>query len=133
MRYHAKDRTSAIGAKVWRFESVETSIQATSTILIYITVAKILEPKKLEVILKAVPVVQNDPTWDCITWVKNALEELHKSGCLGTRQSEWEVVKQVAMDYVTRKVTEHRFDGQVLVDKVKVPTYDLMDRKEIVP
>lgn len=31
-------------------------------ILRRITVAKILEPKKLEVILKAVPVVQNDPT-----------------------------------------------------------------------
>jgi len=37
------------------------------------------------------------------------------------------------MDYVTWKVTEHCFDEQVHVDKVKVPTYDLMDRKEIVP
>lgn len=50
-----------------RFESVETSIQATNMILIRITVTKILELEKLEMILKAVPVVQNDPTWDCIT------------------------------------------------------------------
>jgi hypothetical protein len=62
MRYHAKDRTSATGAKVRRFESAETSIQATNMILIRITVTKILELKKLEMILKAVPVVQNDPT-----------------------------------------------------------------------
>ena len=80
MRYHAKDRTSATGAKEWRFESVEASIQATSMILIRITVAKILKPEQVEMILKAIPVVQNDPTWNCITWVKNALEELHKSG-----------------------------------------------------
>ena len=112
---------------------MEASIQATSMILIRITVAKILKPEQVEMILKAIPVVQNDPTWNCITWVKNALEELHKSGCLGTHQSEWKVVEQVAMDYVTRKVTEHRFDGQIPVDTKKVPTYDLMDKKEVVP
>lgn len=67
MRYHAKDRTNATGVKVRRFESAETSIQATNMILIRITVTKILELEKLEMILKAVPVVQNDPTWDCIT------------------------------------------------------------------
>jgi hypothetical protein len=76
MRYHAKEGINATGAKLWRFESVETTIQPTSMLLIRVTVAKILEPEKLDVILRAIPVVQNDPTWNCITWVKNALEEL---------------------------------------------------------
>jgi hypothetical protein len=39
----------------------------------------------------------------------------------------------VAMEYVTRKMNEHRFDGQVSADTKKVPTYDLMLRKEVVP
>jgi hypothetical protein len=70
------------------FENVEASIQTTSMILIRTTVAKILKLSRWEMILKAIPVVKNDSTWNCITWVKNALEELHKSGCLGTHQTE---------------------------------------------
>lgn len=133
IRYHAKDRTNASGLKEWRFERVEASLQATSMILVRITVAKIIKPEEVEMILRAIPIVQNNPDWDCITWVKDALTALDQSGCFGTRQSEWTVVKQAAIEYVTRKVTEHRFDGKIKVDTEKVPTYDLIDRKEVVP
>jgi hypothetical protein len=57
IRYHAKDRTDATGVTAWTFESVEISIQPTSMILVRITVAKVLETKKLEEILRIIPVL----------------------------------------------------------------------------
>jgi hypothetical protein len=60
MRYDAKERIRATKAFIWKFESMEPPIQPTSMILIRITVAKVLKSKKIETIVRAVAVVQND-------------------------------------------------------------------------
>lgn len=51
---------------------------------------------------------------------------------LGTSVVEWEKVRSEAMDYCQRKKDQHRFDGQGNFDTRKVPTYDLIEQKEII-
>lgn len=52
---------------------------------------------------------------------------------LGAKVVEWEKVREGAMAYCQRKKDEHRFDGKGKLDMNKVPTYDLVERKETVP
>jgi hypothetical protein len=66
-------------------------------------------------------------------WVKEALDTLKvNSKALGTSVVEWEKVRNKAMNYCQRKKDQHRFDGQGNYNMRKVPTYDLMERKEII-
>ncbi|GAB1212609.1 hypothetical protein ATERTT37_001753 [Aspergillus terreus] len=45
---------------------------------------------------------------------------------------EWDKVRSTVMEYCQRKKDQYRFDGQGQFDKDKVPTYDLMERKETI-
>ena len=78
--YHAKERLDTSGSLIWIYEGVETSLLPASMILVCIMVAKILEPDSVEPTLAAVRLVQKDPSWNCLTWVENALEALERSG-----------------------------------------------------
>lgn len=51
---------------------------------------------------------------------------------LGTSVVKWEKVRSEAMEYCQRKKDQHRFDGQGNFDMRKVPTYDAMERMEII-
>ena len=67
-----------------------------------------------------------------MSWVKEALEKLKAdTKALGTSVIEWGRVRSEAMGYCQRKKDQHRFDGQGNFYMSKVPTFDLMERKEI--
>ncbi|KAL4982938.1 hypothetical protein BDW68DRAFT_191726 [Aspergillus falconensis] len=64
---------------------------------------------------------------------KEALEGLNAdTKSLGTSVTEWSRVRNAAVDYCQRKKDQHRFDGQGNFGMRKVPTYDLMEQKEII-
>lgn len=84
-------------------------------------------------ILRNTPIRQGQPGWNCVFWVKEALEILKLDPkALGTNVVEWEKVRYETMDYCQRKKDQHRFDGQGNFNMRTVPTYDLMERKEII-
>lgn len=65
--------------------------------------------------------------------MKEALEALKTdTNALGTSVVEWDKVRSTVMEYCQRKKDQYRFDGQGQFDKDKVPTYDLMERKETI-
>lgn len=106
---------------------------ATSQILTRIMIAKVADRDRLFDAVRAVPVIQDDPAWNCVMWVKGALEALNKDAkALGTSKLEWQTVRDVAMDYVQRKKDAHRFDGKGDYDTKWAPTYDLLERKELI-
>jgi hypothetical protein len=84
-------------------------------------------------ILRNTPIRQGQPGWNCVFWVKESLEMLRVDPrALGTNVVEWPMVRSEAMDYCQRKKDQHRFDGQGNFNMRTVPTYDLMQRKEII-
>lgn len=140
VRYHAKEvlHTTTM-AWEWQFEKVETSLGTTRMILVRMMVAKVVDDGRLDEILRAVVMQPGTPGWNCVGWVKDALEALERDGrALGTRVIQWDKVRNTAMEFCTRKETEDRFklttsNNPKKYDLSKVPTYNLLDRKEVVP
>lgn len=101
-------------------------------LLIRVVVGKVEDAARLDLILRQVPVREDDVGWNCVTWVRDALTALEKDGkALGTSQTNWNKVRQVAMTYCEQKKKRGRFQPGDY-DPRKVPTYDLMDQKETV-
>jgi hypothetical protein len=134
MRYHAKERMIAPHQIEWYFEERDVSLLATSMLLVRVMIGKVESKDRLVSTLRKVPIRQEQAGWNCVGWVKEALEALNADGrALGTSVTEWQAVRNGAMWYVQKKKDEHRFDGQGSFDMRLAATYDLLDGKETVP
>lgn len=133
MRYHAKERITGPGTSSWLFEERETTLAATSMLLVRVLIAKVEKKDQLETILRNTPIREDVVGWNCVGWVQEALQRLHANGeVLGTSITEWTVIRDTAMHYCQQKKDEHRFDGQGDFDMTKAATYDLILRKETI-
>ena len=133
MRCNAKERPRQGGGSEWVFEEVETPLLPTRMLLTRVMVAKVLDKHRLVQVLSQVSIRQDQPNWNCVLWVKEALGDLDADGrVLGTRVTSWDSVRDAAMNYTQRKKDEHRFDGQGTFDMKMVPTYDLIENIETV-
>lgn len=122
----------------WEFEERDISMGATSMILVRVVVGKVKDQQRLVSILKSIEIRANQPGWNCVGWVQEALEVLGKDGkALGTSITDWQTIRDTSLWYIQRKEVEHRFDGRAQpgsFDATKVPTYDMAEKKtEIVP
>ncbi|KAG2415380.1 hypothetical protein HFD88_006571 [Aspergillus terreus] len=133
VRYHAKEWPRPEGGSTWLFEERSSRLLPSSMILVRIMVGKVIDRNRLVESLRIRPIRQGEPGWNCVSWVKEALEALETDkNALGSSVLEWDKIRNTAMEYCQRKKGQHRFDGQGQFDKDKVPTYDLMERKEII-
>ncbi|EXA30843.1 hypothetical protein BFJ63_vAg18137 [Fusarium oxysporum f. sp. narcissi] len=136
-RFHAKERIYSGMQSVWEFSEQETGTSSTLMILVRIQVAKVMNMRSLEAILRSVPVRGEQRGWNCVEWVREALAALQNDNkALGTSVLDWATVRDTAMWYVEQKAMQHRFDGQAApgqFDTSRVSTYDLLERKELVP
>ncbi|KZF20584.1 hypothetical protein L228DRAFT_249337 [Xylona heveae TC161] len=134
MRYHAKERPSGPGKMEWFFEEREVPLAATNMLLVRVMIGKVEKRDRLINILRSVPIRQNVQGWNCVWWVKEALELLRADGkALGTSILEWKSVRDCAMAYCQAKKDKHRFDGKVKYDMTKAATFDLIEGKETIP
>lgn len=134
MRYHAKERITGPNASAWLFEERETTLSATSMLLVRVMIAKVENKDRFISIIRNTPVRQDVAGWNCVGWVQEALQSLEADEkALGTGVTEWTKVRNAVMEYCQRKKDEHRFDGQGNYDMTKAPTYDLVERKEKIP
>jgi len=99
-------------------------------LLIRIMIGKTERKDRLICTLRGLPVMQGRQGWNCVSWVKEALETLQADGAvLGTSILVWGKVRDAAMDYCQKKKERHRFDGKGNFDMSKAATYDLLERK----
>lgn len=132
-RYHTREKLKAPGVVEWVFEERECPLLATSMLLVRVIIGKVEDGNRLVEILRSTPIRQGQAGWNCVFWVKEALETLTADGkALGTNVIQWEKVRSEAMAYCQSKKDQHRFDGQGNFDTTKAPTYDLIERKEII-
>lgn len=121
------------GVSEWLFEEVPTSLTPTRMIMVRVLIAKIEDTDTLARLLRRIPIRQGQQGWNCVYWIKEALSELRASkNIIGTSVVEWEAVRNAAMSYCQQKKDEHRFDGTVKIDVLRVPTFDLIQGKEII-
>ncbi|KAI9777781.1 MAG: hypothetical protein M1839_008576 [Geoglossum umbratile] len=134
-RYHVINKPLAYGGEVksnWVFERRELDNVRTFMLLVRVLVAKIQNRSVLESLLQSVPVVQDDSSWRCRTWVREALQMLAGGGVLGTNAvTEWARVEKECIGFVARKKEEDRFKS--IQPWEAPPTLDLMEGKDISP
>jgi hypothetical protein len=132
-RYHAKERMTAAGQSEWYFEERDVTLLATSMLLVRIMIGKVEKMDRLASAVRRVPIRQGETGWNCVSWVKEALEALTADGkALGTSVTEWPVVRDGAMWYIHKKKAEHRFDGKGNFNMRLAATYDLLGGKETI-
>ncbi|MCJ1246429.1 hypothetical protein MMC30_003636 [Trapelia coarctata] len=148
-RYHAKSLPPTPSKPMqWLYEEHYISTTPENMLLVLITIGKVTNLPHLEGILRGVPVVQGSESWNCVSWVKDALEALRGDGerervpvlqrglenekALGTHILEWEMVRDASMRYCAEKRVQRRFDGKADFDMKRIPTFDLLERKETV-
>ncbi|KAI0020265.1 hypothetical protein F4780DRAFT_779621 [Xylariomycetidae sp. FL0641] len=136
-RFHAKERlvvtsqTQSPQTK-WTFETRRIPLQALAMQLVRVVIAKVNDADRLRAVLEEVPVRPELRGWNCVAWVKEALEEAKRDGkTLGTSARDWESVRDTAMWYVAQKKAAHRFDGKGQFDQRKAATWDMLDQKEL--
>ncbi|KAK5113788.1 hypothetical protein LTR62_003172 [Meristemomyces frigidus] len=135
-RFHGKETITIVDGRArstWIFERRSTSMRATTMILIRVMIGKIVSKERLESVFESTPVREGDPGWNCVGWVREALEGLERDGrALGTSITAWESVRDTAMRYVEAKKAQHRFDGQGSFDLTQVATWDMLTDKELI-
>ena len=82
-------------------------------------------------VFASVPDLQNNPSWSCRIWVRNALNALSAAG-LGKyfKKSTWEEVENISVWYAQRKREEARYGDENEITFEVIPTYDLIQKKE---
>lgn len=117
----------------WHFEEAGISRSPERVLLARVVVAKAVDRDRLLTVLRSVPVRQGVEGWNCVAWVREALELLREDGSvLGTAKLEWAVVRDAVMGYVGRKKGAHRFAGEGGFDMSRVATWDSIEERELV-
>ncbi|KAJ5121415.1 uncharacterized protein N7515_009376 [Penicillium bovifimosum] len=133
VRYNAKEILDPGGNPTWEYEELDCNMGATHMLLIRIMVGKVANGRRTIEVLRNTPMRQGEPGWNCVGWVKEALERLKADGkALGTSNLEWSTVRNKAMEYCQHKKDQHRFDGQGDFDIRKPPTFDLLEDREVI-
>lgn len=132
IRLHAMHRVNTSGVPEWEFEERGCSLANTNMSLVRVIIGKIEDKDRMLGILRRIPIRKDEAGWNCVSWVKEAIEALQADGkALGTSILDWKKVSSEAMAYCQRKKDQHRFDGQGQFNMQKVATYDLLEGKEI--
>lgn len=121
----------------WVFEERDIGMNPTAMILVRIMIGKVMSIERVMAGLRDVPIRDNQSGWNCVWWVKEALDMLRQEGKALSRTSvtDWAKVRGTSMRYAKKKEREHRFDGGAppgLFDVDRVATYSLLQMDEII-
>ncbi|MCJ1437621.1 hypothetical protein MMC27_007008 [Xylographa pallens] len=131
VRYHAINRTDG-----WIFEERSASLEATNMLLVRVIIGKVVDTQGLRRVMHNIQVQNNNPAWNCVAWIKDALVKLAEGNIMGTSQLDWQTVRDTALRYIEEKRAQHRFDGKAQkgqFDIRKPATFDLLTGKEVIP
>lgn len=139
MRFHAKNEITMVDGSyrsVWKYESKTTFLLSTDVLLVRIMIGKVINMHRLVSAFEQTPVRGDEPGyehWNCVEWIKEALTVIEKDqNILGTSAINWNSVRNAAMWYIEKKKAEHRFDGQGESEERRVPTWSLLEKRELI-
>ena len=76
MRCHAKDNVKQGGGSEWGFEERSTPLAPTNMLLVRVMIGKVKNKERLLGVLRKTSIRQDAPGWNCVVWVREALEGL---------------------------------------------------------
>ena len=104
-------------------------------LLVRVMIGKVVDPEGLRSVMHSIEVKNNDPAWNCVIWIEDALAKLAGGKTIGTSQLNWRTVRDSAMKYVEEKKTQHGFDGKApkgQFNTSNAATFDLLTGKEMI-
>ena len=78
-----------------------------------------------------VPCEGSSETFDCVTWARDAFEELRKQNAVSLELESWDDANAKALEYLEKKRQQKRWDSTWSVSS-EIPLMDLLDGKELV-
>ncbi|KAI1117982.1 hypothetical protein F5Y14DRAFT_447391 [Nemania sp. NC0429] len=137
IRFHAKESMSADSSPprlVWAYEEQQIDRGPQYMLLTRVIIGKVLDKGRLRSIIGGIPVRPETPGWNCVGWVREAVDAvLRDDRALGTTVETWAEVKDTAMHYIEAKRASHRFDGQGKLSGGTAATWDMLQNKEVIP
>jgi hypothetical protein len=138
-RYHVAHLDQESGEYVFEEQEISTS-PSLQTGLVRVTVAKVTDEARLQSILRAIQVREDDTAFNCLTWVREAFLKLHqdaKSIKTYLNADDWNAVETCARKYCKRK----RDIGRWQEDRVprglwnveKISTFNFWENRETTP
>ncbi|GAD97474.1 hypothetical protein LEMA_P119770.1 [Paecilomyces variotii No. 5] len=139
MQYHVKNTIQpGVSGQPWVFEASRLGDSETRfRLLTRVLIAKIGDPSSVDASLRSVPVVQGDPDFNCISWVRSVIETLDAHGVLSkSKVVDWSAIDQRCRNYVAKKKAAGRWRSSPTPDSkhrsVKIPTWDMLQERETV-
>ncbi|KAF2839085.1 hypothetical protein M501DRAFT_1031231 [Patellaria atrata CBS 101060] len=132
-RYHATNKLvkrDGTLKSTWEFEHYPLLETKNARLLVKVLIGKIKSSQyNFERSLERVPIVQDNPEWTCLTWIRNAMQQLARDKILSDSSvTDWTFIEAKSSSYAKRKKDEGRFEEWTET----TPTYDLMAEREIV-
>lgn len=133
-KFHVKNfvgSQNGVVGSMWQYEESGVPMAPVNGLLVRVVVAKVNDKDRLQVIFRGIPTRPDVQGWNCVGWVKEAMEALASDPqALGTSRTDWTTVRNTTMRYVEEKHAEGRFGRKF--DSTKIPTWDLMVGREVV-
>ncbi|KAK8098282.1 uncharacterized protein PG998_013768 [Apiospora kogelbergensis] len=115
---------------MWQYEEIEATMAPVNGLLARVMIAKVNEKHRVQAILRGIPTRPDVHGWNCVGWVKEAIEALTSDPqALGSSRADWTTVRDTAMRYIEEKHAEERFGRNF--DSTDIPTWDLTVGKEV--
>src|SRR5579862_5092857 len=124
--YHVRNLPGENASIYWEYEMRRIRSKGTRNSLVRIHISKI-DPRnveRMEEALADVELIQDDPSWTCRSWVRDAVAELGRQGLI--RRWDWSTLESKALWYVQKKIDEGRFavSGDGNEEEVGIATFD---------
>ncbi|KFY64528.1 hypothetical protein V496_03178 [Pseudogymnoascus sp. VKM F-4515 (FW-2607)] len=116
MKYHCKNIIAVTEGTVsipWVYEAVKIDPESDPRIVVRVLLGDVSHIDMVDSLLEAVPVGEGrKEDFNCVSWVKDALLRLDQAGVISRGDvSGWESVERTALDYVTEKKQQGRFES----------------------
>ena len=144
-RYHIAHHNEDSHRHFYEEQDVPSNSVAQKA-LIRVTVCKVTDEERLQSILRILPVPEEDPAFNCLSWVRDAFYRLHDDGKAVKsylNAGDWNNVEACARKYCKRKRDAGRFqDGNATVnvngmaadwDVKKISTFNFWENRETTP
>jgi hypothetical protein len=111
LRLHARNYLSGPESVTWFFEEIRVQAKGTSKLLATIPLGEIVDMDHLLEILRDTPIHQGEVNWNCVSWIRKALDDLsHDSTAitLGALARDWPTLRDSAMEAAAQKAVQYQ-------------------------
>ncbi|KAJ8106068.1 hypothetical protein ONZ43_g7188 [Nemania bipapillata] len=137
IRFHAREKINVSDSPngfVWGYDEESIELSPTGMLLCRVIIGKVEDIDRLRSIFQRTPIRADTPGWNCVEWVKEAVESAMQDGkALAACAESWSKVRDAAMWYVEKKKADHRFDGTKVYNYNRAATWDLLENSEKTP